>query len=174
MSLYEALFSRNSIWQSLSVVLGIGEGTLFPTEVRRLRDLYLVRQDEGFTIRVFTRLGGGNRPDYLDTIVGLQQHPRYIRDWDETIDSTYATFEYQFPPEELALAENLYQIQGGAYTEPLVKFSRLIDRMKSGADPDGDPELKRAIELGKHVAEQLDAPPELDEDGHPKPKIIEI
>jgi hypothetical protein len=175
MSLYEALFRRNPIWQSLAILLGIGEGSLFTTQVKRLRDMYLVKHKEEFTIRVFTRLGGDNRDEYSHTIVALRQHRGYIRDWDEAADATYATFEYRFPYDvsEPNLADTFYRLQGGEYTEPLKKFRALIDRMET-SNPTTDPELARAFEIKRRLKAEIAAPPELDEHGNPKPKIIKI
>jgi len=42
-----------------------------------------------------TRMGGGNRDDYADSIAELQAHPGFLRDYDDSFDCTYANFVYR-------------------------------------------------------------------------------
>lgn len=48
-------------------------------------------------ISVYTRVGGGNREDYVDEIQELQNMPEYVRDFDDDFDSTFATFIFSVP-----------------------------------------------------------------------------
>ena len=58
----------------------------------RFRDAYPVLEDGKWVIHVLTRAGGDNRHEYKGGITKLQEHPHYIRDYDEPYDTTYATF----------------------------------------------------------------------------------
>lgn len=69
-------------------------GEKHPNNYPRFRDCFV---DSG-EIRVYTRVGGGNR----DCGFGeeeLQQHPNYLRDEDDDFDSTYATYIFSVPNE---------------------------------------------------------------------------
>jgi hypothetical protein len=48
-------------------------------------------------ICVFTRVGGGNRPDYEKEIAELRKKPGYITDYDDKFDCTFASFIYSVP-----------------------------------------------------------------------------
>lgn len=50
-------------------------------------------------ISVYTRVGGGNRNNYVDEIKELQSHPNYIKDYNDSFDSTFATFLFSVPKE---------------------------------------------------------------------------
>src|SRR5688572_8889360 len=38
-------------------------------------------------IYIWTRVGGGNRPDYKNEIADLQSMPEYVKDYDDAFDS---------------------------------------------------------------------------------------
>lgn len=71
---------------------------LFERDFGRFRDAW-VEWDENQVLRiaVYTRNGGGNRPDYAAVTDALRQHPCYITDRDDDFDSTYATYYFHFP-----------------------------------------------------------------------------
>lgn len=88
-----------------------------PLRVGRFRDAW-IEQDpaDGLRIAVYTRNGGGNRDRSCADEVphcgqcsgcvmeDLPQHPLYLRDADDSFDSTYATVYFRFPdtiPEDL-------------------------------------------------------------------------
>src|SRR5699024_5755351 len=56
-------------------------------------------EEEPNTICVFTRVGGGNRESYVAEIKELQKHENYLFDYDDSFDSTYATFVFNVPDE---------------------------------------------------------------------------
>lgn len=60
MSLYNALFGENSESHVLLGMIGVNKEYF-----DRYRDVELI--EDGKKIRVFTRLGGGNREDYQET-----------------------------------------------------------------------------------------------------------
>jgi hypothetical protein len=66
--------------------------------VGRFRDAWIEAEPDGPPILViYTRNGGGNRDDQHEAIAAMQQHPLYLRDRDDTFDSTYATFYFTCP-----------------------------------------------------------------------------
>ena len=69
-------------------------GEKHPDNYPRFRDCFVDNNE----IHVYTRVGGGNR----DCEFGeeeLQQHPNYLRDFDDEYDSTYATYVFSIPDE---------------------------------------------------------------------------
>ena len=60
---------------------------------------YVYRQ--GNTIIVLTRTGGNNRNDYFLDNATLQEHPQYIKDYDDTFDVTFAHFVFRIPEDML-------------------------------------------------------------------------
>lgn len=90
MGLYNAVFGYNPQSPLLLEALGLA-----PEEFRRFRDAF-VADDE---IVVYTRLGGGNRPDYQDVFEKMKRHPLYLRDADDKFDSTYCSFFFRIPLE---------------------------------------------------------------------------
>lgn len=61
----------------------------------RLRDAWFERDGETIVARVHTRNGGGNRPDHEAEIQSMRDHPWYLRDEDDSFDSTYADFYFR-------------------------------------------------------------------------------
>lgn len=82
---FPGAFARADV---LLPLLGIAED-----KIARFRDVWVEREEDGrLYFRVYTRLGGGNRPDYVDAIERLRAHPTYVRDADDLFDTTYASF----------------------------------------------------------------------------------
>jgi hypothetical protein len=86
--LYNAIFGYNEFALEILAVL-----ELKPQDFERFRDAFVTNGE----IAVYTRLGGGNREGYAETIEKLQKHPLYLRDKDDSYDSTYATFYFRIP-----------------------------------------------------------------------------
>ena len=88
MSLYNILFGKNSQSALLLAVVGLRE-----CDVERFRDVSA--SDDGSTISVYSRTGGGNRSDYPNTLM------RHLSGWngseDDDFDSTYATDTFTVP-----------------------------------------------------------------------------
>ncbi len=135
------LFGKNPNSEILKSMLELGT----KYRIGRFRDIY-IKDDEGeLIIILYTRNGGGNRDcweyegcDYakdihdeecmISIIEKLQQHPYYIRDYDDDFDRTYAYFEFKIPDEYKELAKLL-----AGEAEPTVteKFNTLINEMKT-------------------------------------------
>ena len=68
-------------------------------DVGRFRDCWVEEVDGRLIIAVYTRNGGGNRPDYEDVSQHLASHPQYIDDEDDAFDVTYRTYRFWMPTE---------------------------------------------------------------------------
>lgn len=58
-------------------------------------------------IRVITRAGGKNREEYQKNIDQLKSNKYYLRDEDDSFDSTYAYIFFKVPPEYLEIVRNI-------------------------------------------------------------------
>lgn len=168
MSLYNALFGRNPASRLLLSMLNLTEA-----DVGRFRDCYLTRgtreersPDFGtplppeelakkeLRILVYTRNGGGNRESYEAVTEGLQAHPAYITDYDDSFDCTYANYEFKVPEVFKATAEELANLGGEPGVSPERRFINLIEAMKTDND---NADVKRAREVGKEIVAQIEA-----------------
>ena len=92
MSFYNKLFNENEDFAPLLGMLGVNKEFF-----DRYRDVELI--ENGEKIRVFIRLGGGNREGYEETWDKIQKHELYVRDYDDDFDETYAYIEFKVPDE---------------------------------------------------------------------------
>ena len=92
------LFGRNPLSSIILATLDLKE-----EDFSRFRDVFI---SEG-KIAVYTRIGGGNRQEYQDTIDKIREHPNYVSDMDDDFDSTYATFYFSFPEKHKELLSKL-------------------------------------------------------------------
>ena len=87
---------------------GINKPTFFilpmlgnhPDNYPRFRDCFL--GDEEWPeynnhIHIYTRTGGNNRECYQDEIRKMQMMPEYVNSFDDSFDSTYASFIFRVP-----------------------------------------------------------------------------
>lgn len=159
MSLYNQLMSANPIGAALLAVIN-----LHPAMIARLRDVSI--WDEGESILVFTRTGGGNREEYAEQNAALQRHPLYKRDVDSTGDSTYAEFYFKVPEEFQHKIKELSTDPTVAY-HPMERFTALIAKLEKGDE--SDPEVQRALAVGEKIIGKLNEKIESGEGG-----IIEV
>lgn len=108
---------------------------LRPADFGRFRDAGLYENPEKkgeHQIRVLTRNGGGNRPDYQMINENLAKHPLYIKDEDDSYDSTYAYFYFKVPEEVLKdLADHEIAIEEVVDNKTLKeKFDRAISILR--------------------------------------------
>ena len=100
MSMYNLVMGMNSpVVLFILPVLGKR-----PEEYPRFRDAHMAHEDRPDledVIFVYTRVGGGNRRDYAEEIAELRAMPGYVEDFDDSFDSTYATFVFKIPDEWL-------------------------------------------------------------------------
>lgn len=151
MSLYNVVCGTNQLARVLLASLGL------PSHATgRFRDCYLQRDAGGaLEIHVYTRNGGGNRPDFVDVTKFLRQHPLFLRDFDDPSDSTYASYVFALPDENCRLG-----FEAAARSVPSIipappheRMKAFLDRMDS--DPN-DPEVVRVREAMRPTIEQLE------------------
>lgn len=93
MSLYNLIAGYNPLSGSLMAMLGFST-----RDAGRFRDCYLQRSEDGqLEIHVYTRNGGGNRPDYVDASLKLMGHPAFLREYDDSYDTTYRSYVFTIP-----------------------------------------------------------------------------
>ena len=110
MSLYNMIYGANPATFFILPMLG-----KHPDEYPRFRDCFVGKisrseeldefnipklqmdsYDEPI-ITVYTRTGGGNREEYVEQNAKMSSHPNYIKDYDDSFDSTFALFEFSVP-----------------------------------------------------------------------------
>ena len=143
--------------------------------VARFRDAWVEKSPDGPVIVIYTRQGGGNRECYCDEYEdrahvpeqcyaacneALTEHPLYLRDADDSFDSTYATFYFR-APDDAEIRDALASIaQDPVDTD--ARWQQAIDRIGRG-------ELRPAETA---MADQLGAM--LADPSPDAPKIMEV
>lgn len=167
MSLYNAICGNNPLYQLLHAVLSTA-GELPP--IPRYRDTYTAVNAAGEPrIVIYTRTGGGNRPDYEDQNKALAAHPLYLGDHDDDFDSTFAHFEFSVPADwaerVLKLHSVLSRVPKGQM--PIVKFNRAMLALENKPVPDMTPptddECLAFAELAHGMALELNLIPVAEE-----------
>ena len=162
MSLYNALFGQNPKADVFLMMLKLDR-----EKVGRFRDAFLTERDDKVVIGILTRNGGGNRacwdPESCDghcagcRMKALKNHLQYLDDADDDFDSTYATVYFSIPDNYVALVGAMRAAEENVVIsredEPMARFKRLLDKLQAGED--NDPEVKRALEVGRHLTEQI-------------------
>jgi hypothetical protein len=141
MSLYNMVFGHQPAAPPL-IGLILSKDPTVPTRasdmIPRLRDAWVEKDGDQILIRVMTRLGGGNRPDYATAIETIRNHPWYVRDEDQEFDSTYADF--YFRPDlsdvdpELATALVEHAVEHVDMTE---RWNEAFETLRQGREDDG-------------------------------------
>lgn len=90
MSFYNMLFGMNHQTDFLLAVLGLRKN-----DVERLRNVF--SSEDGKTIEIYTRTGGGNRDDYPNLL--MRKLPTWTGSVDDDYDSTYCTDTFEVPAE---------------------------------------------------------------------------
>ena len=104
-------------------------------QIPRLRDVYLY-DDE---IRILTRTGGGNRPDYEAENQALRERPGFLRDWDDAYDSTFAWWAFSWPDDEEAREGLTLAVEQLKKHRPDLLPEHLGDRWEPAVAGIGDP-----------------------------------
>lgn len=69
---------------------------VIPAEIPRYRDHWVERDSEDSVIvAIYTRVGGGNRPDYQEWLSNVRLLPSFVSDSDDEFDSTYCTLRFR-------------------------------------------------------------------------------
>lgn len=139
MSLYNMLFGINSQTPLLLAVLGLKEN-----DVERLRDVHA--SEDGKTIEIYTRTGGGNRDSYPNMTM------RKLKTWqgsaDDDFDSTYCTDTFSVPEKWVADVLALKCIAQNGIRKAFMKhLSKTILREPTEADKETAAYEKEASEL---------------------------
>ncbi len=184
MSLYNQLFGQNPLAGDLVKAIGVGGGTSYP--VPRFRDCHLEEVDGELRAVLFTRQGGGNRECWREEEEGdhgpencsgcsnelLVTHPLYVRDYDDDFDCTYASFEFKLPEKAQPFFRALRDALGQKDAEaPMERFKGLIDKLQAGIGEKEDPQVARAMSVGRSIFGRLE---EAFASNDPKDKIIEV
>ena len=137
--MYNALFATNNDSDELLSMLDLTKD-----EFKRYRDCYLSK--DGKSIIVYTRLGGGNRPDYQEVYKQIKKHPYYIKDYDDDFDSTYASFEFIIPEKHKERVAEIFKTTDT--TTGAEKFQELFTAMDKDMDKalNDNPRVKRFTE----------------------------
>lgn len=149
MSMMMALVGRTPGAAMLLAAAGLD-----PQRCGRLRDCFL---NSDLQVVVFTRNGGGNRPDYEEATEYFRSQPGFVRDYDDDFDSTYAYYvlkmdETSYPTE---FRQQFYDRTTAVVGTPMERFHRVMEKMQDESTPGDDPELVRAKELGRNVLEPI-------------------
>jgi len=95
MSIYHMMNGVNPMTFLILPMLG-----KHPDEYPRFRDVFAgdeSRPEYDRHIMVYTRTGGGNRPDYAAENGEMMKHPDYVDNYDDQEDSTYAVWVFKVP-----------------------------------------------------------------------------
>ncbi len=148
MSLYNMLFGTNKLSVPLMQLLQEAG----PLDPPRYRDCWLEKE----RIVIYTRTGGGNRlyyeseeacranyPDYFekDGVPAdepprgpwndhMRAHPLYVRDQDDSFDTTYAKWYFRFPDQHKEVLEKLAELV--TTKQPEERFIEALGAIKSG------------------------------------------
>lgn len=126
MSLYNMIFGRNPHSELILALIGLKKN-----DIERYRDCSINFDDE--QIWVYTRTGGGNREDYPNEL--LTKSPYYLRDHDDSFDTTYANYYFKFPDEIKQDIHNLRDIGEHGFSANLIQWvRRTLDREKTESD----------------------------------------
>lgn len=142
MSLYNSLFGVNANSIEILSLIGLKEEFF-----ARFRDVDLINNGE--TVRVFTRTGGGNREDYEDNWQEIRKNSNYITDYDDDFDDTYAYIEFKVPAEKIESAKALFAGEPESFEE---KFNKSMEEM-SNFDSKS---YKVAEAVAKQISERMD------------------
>jgi len=155
MSLYNMLFGENVLADIWLTLLGTERH-----QIPRYRDV-LLKDGE---VVIHTRTGGGNR-DYYESAErrkwnnpeadtdgpfneDLRKLPGYLRDEDDSFDSTYANFFYAVP-EAVKKFMTEHPVESKM---PAEKWRDLLTALEKG---EKTPTALRALEVGEKIFEQL-------------------
>ena len=142
MSLYNYLFGENSESHILLGMIGVNKDYF-----DRYRDIELI--EAGTKIRVFTRLGGGNREYYQETWEKIKNHELYIKDYDDDFDCTYAYIEYNIPEQFKETAKKMFKGEPVSFSD---KFHKELEEMNK----EGTEAYKKAEQMAKKIEYIID------------------
>lgn len=126
MNFYNMLFGMNAQSDLLLAVIGLRK-----SDVERFRDCFV--SDDGATIQVYTRTGGGNREDYPN--LTMRALPSWRGSEDDDFDCTYCTDTFAVPVEFVDDVKGLSDIlSNGLRTEFAQYLGRTLRRPPTDTD----------------------------------------
>ena len=118
--------------------------------IPRYRDIWT----DGKTIKVFARIGCGNKAQYQYFYDKLPNIENFVSVCDDPYDETYAHVEFRPLAVPNLTPETVLAMLDALKTEPpMVKFSKLLDKVKAGDE--NDPDVKRAMNVGLAIFGQI-------------------
>lgn len=142
MSLYNTLFGMNE-----EAVVLLGMIGLDKEYFKRFRDIELI--EKGTKIRVFTRLGGGNREDYKSEWEKIRKHELYIKDYDDSFDETYAYIEFNILDKYKETARKMFKEEPQSFED---KFKKELEDMQIP----GTKAYERAGNIAKKIVDNME------------------
>lgn len=143
MSLYNLLFGTNENAPELLGMIGANKEYF-----SRFRDIELI--NSGTIIRVFTRLGGGNREDYQSEWQKIRKHELYIKDYDDDFDETYAHIEFNIPERYKETAKKMFKGEPTSFGD---KFKKELEEM----DRPGTEAYDRAGKVASKIVDAMES-----------------
>ena len=137
MSLYNSLFSKNEQTKEILELIDLKEEFF-----KRFRDVDLM--DGGEKIRVLTRTGGCNREDYEDNWKAIKRNLRYLKDYDDNFDNTFAYIEFKVPEHRIEQARAMF------VKEPPLLKEKFDQAIKDMDDPNS-----HSYKVGVEIAEKI-------------------
>lgn len=119
MSVYNMLFGENEDTPVLLGMLKVNKAFF-----GRFRDIYLI--NKGKIIRVYTRLGGLNRGNYIKEWNTIREHKYYIKDFDDSFDNTYAYVDFKVPQDFEYTAKKMFKEEPISVAD---RFNKEIEEM---------------------------------------------
>lgn len=156
MSLYNMLFGKNPASDFILSWIGTAQDDFY-----RFRDAYVREKDGQLQIVVHTRNGGGNREcwnDGEDECQGctgcfmqndVMNMPHYLYDEDDDFDFTYADIVFAVPSQ----FETVARVMTSDDPPPAERWQELFTKLR--ADNPDDPQVKRALEVGKPIIDAI-------------------
>jgi hypothetical protein len=144
MSLYNRLFGENPNADLLLRFLKLSRA-----DFGRFRDIYAT--PDGHNIIVLTRIGGKNRPYFVETFRRLGAHPWILTASDEAYDNTYHTINFAVPEEHWGAVKAL---STGPVLNASERFGRLALDELDGRDT---PDTRRSNAFAREFAPKLAA-----------------
>lgn len=135
MSFYYLMHGVNPLAGPLLVSLN-----LYPSSdhIERFRDAALYnkdREESDYLIRVITRTGGANRPDYQECINTLRKHEYFLKEEDDAYDPSYMYFYFKLPPSMLTLVHTAREAYPEIVRRCFVDNLSLKEKMEAVVPP---------------------------------------
>jgi len=140
-SFYNMMFGMNRQADLLLAVIGLKR-----IDIERFRDVFA--SDDGTTITVYTRTGGGNREDYPNLV--MRKAPGWTGTHDDEGDSTYAWDTFRVPAEFVNDVRHLPDVLShGLRPEFCHHLQKTLQREPNQADLDEAIHNNEAFKLGR-------------------------